>query len=649
MSFRDEFVAALRTRDDALNRAHNLSYQVTADIKTLTTESEKRQYIAVLDREFCRRSAYYFMVNFWSTFDPKARQRGNLEDSIRMPRSRLLWLLCWMFQNLPHGTVWNILKSRQKPMFSHTMAGLYTWKCMTQPMRYVIFHSTGIDKSGYGGSAYNPETLLGRVKWGYSHLPPHILALNPVHADFDMAKDRPKAVFYHRPSGTSAEFIPSIIEAHPDTMPNTLSPSDAFNDEVGHQRDPYMFYRAIIPTGATVVSVGTPDSEKHPEGIQWFLDNIEPQGSEDEPEPEEEELMPYSDSFSGSFLKSIMADGTDYEIGFRFLARRLNNGNITSRIHFRSAVGGGKTYRATEVNKIISKRQRAEEHDCELHSRDSKTRLWRLPDDGSGLRHFEYDPSQTGEFHLITRPWDFGNYSGVLFIQKVKMGPTPNSYQMRILGEVVTDGPLVHEVAEEVHQRMEQWFPAYGKGTSCRDYPDVAGKQGNRQTGKTDEKVITERMQKYEPGFSAPYMRRIGVKEGIVEVALKLNEILGYDEKGEPIRGLVVSPTRAPLTVRALQGELKQKDDGSIKKPNHPWEEVGDCLRYVGANDIDRADIVQVGSVLPGQAAQLAELTDEERKQKVNEWTMRELEGEMIRRRELAMVEVTSDSYYEEE
>lgn len=258
----------------------------------------------------------------------------------------------------------------------------------------------------------------------------------------------------------------------------------------------------------------------------------------------------------------------------------------------------GKTYRATEVVKITDPLRRAEEHDADLVIIDAKHKLWRLSE--TGARHYDYDPNQEGEFRRIYRPWDFGKRSAVQFWQKVKMGPRPNNYQLRCLGEVCTFGPLVHEVAEEVHQRMITWFKeGGGHNIPCVDYPDVAGRQSNRQTGKTDMQVITEAMRKWEPGFYAD-SKRIGIREGIDVGSRKMKEVLGYDAEGRPVAGLVVSPLRAPVTLSALQGRLRQNDKGEIEKSkaNKEYEHVGDIARYLFARQVRSEDIVS-GPVSP--------------------------------------------------
>lgn len=268
----------------------------------------------------------------------------------------------------------------------------------------------------------------------------------------------------------------------------------------------------------------------------------------------------------------------------------------------RNTLNFGKRYRATEVIKITDPLRRAEEHDAELMVIDPKHRLWRLHEDGA--RHYEYDPTQDGEFRRIYRPWDFGKRSAVQFWQKVKMGPTPTSYQLRCLGEVCTYGPLVHEVAEEVHQRMITWFKdGGGHNIPCVDFPDVAGRHFNQQTGKTDIQVITEAMRKWEPGFYAD-SRRVGIREGIDVGSRKMKEILGYDADDRAVAGLVVSPLRAPTTLQALQGRLRQSEKGEIEKnskANKEWEHVGDSGRYTFARIIRSEDIV-TGPVSPTAA-----------------------------------------------
>ena len=252
----------------------------------------------------------------------------------------------------------------------------------------------------------------------------------------------------------------------------------------------------------------------------------------------------------------------------------------------------GKHYRETAIAQILDPVRRAEEYDADLMVIDAKNRLWKLHE--KGARHYEYDPGQEGEFRRIYRPWDFGKRSAVQFWQMVKMGPTPTSCQLRCLGEICTYGALVHEVANEVHVRMTTWFAeGGGHNIPCIDYPDVAGRQSNRQTGKTDMLVISEFMRKWEPGFYAD-SRRVGVREGISVGARKMKEILGYDAEGRAVVGLVVSPLRAPTTLEALQGRLRQSKEGEIEKSkaNKQWEHVGDTSRYVFARIIRPEDIV---------------------------------------------------------
>ena len=182
----------------------------------------------------------------------------------------------------------------------------------------------------------------------------------------------------------------------------------------------------------------------------------------------------------------------------------------------------------------------------------------------------------------------------------------------------------------------------------CIDYPDVAGVQSSHQTGKTDIDIITEVMSRYEPGFHG-LRRKILVNEGIVETAMKIQEILGYDDQNRPVRGLVVSPQRAPTAHRGLFGEVRQDDKGFIKKPNHPWEEVGDTQRYFAAREIDRAHILTMALTPGGPVVTDGKLTPEQRKTKVNEWlTENALNREIARQRAEAEQEPAGELVYDE-
>jgi hypothetical protein len=201
--------------------------------------------------------------------------------------------------------------------------------------------------------------------------------------------------------------------------------------------------------------------------------------------------------------------------------------------------------------------------------------------------------------------WDFGKRSAMVAIQCVKLGPEPWSFQARILFEVITHGSLVYQFVQTAMQEVDRIlsYPRIGGGTISGhlvpfvDWPDVAGEQWNRQTGSNDIKVLISTARRYEPHFHIADRHRIGRKEGINEISLKLSEHLGLTDDGLAVRrGMVVSPWRAPTLARALRGALIQDDDGCISKgrANYDYEHVADCLRYFGARRIKRTEIIGV-------------------------------------------------------
>jgi len=618
-SFRHEVLGNLVDRDRFQRRVKWFKARVKKDMDSLHSEHERREYYAALDAEFCRRSFYYFLVRHWRTFFPDGPKRGKGVEELFPPGREP-----WVFATLLHvcgDSVIDVCKGRQVPMKSHETSAYACWECMFRPGRMWLFHSKSLFHVGANAKG-NPETLLGRVQFGYQRLPRYLQAVAP--ADFDFNAQRPQAIFYHKGIVADAPLTSTIMgvpDSYQADSATSFSPSAIFDDERGHQKNAKGFFETAVPAmmGRLFVRVGTPNSAEFPDALQDMRNQIAAtEDADGNPETDWEELMPYSDSYQGSVLADIMQDRNDHEIGFRFLARRRRNGIVTCKIHFRARPGYGKAFRENEVNKIADPVRRAEEHDCEMYAIDIKSRVWKLSEFGS--RHYEYDPKQVGEYARIIRGWDFGKRSAVGFWQKVKMGPMPNSYQMRCLGEVVTNGPLVHEVVKLVHERMVQWFPDYDPARlPCIDYPDVAGRQGNRQTGKTDIQVVTEEMTKkrgpnhvaWEPSFHG-ISRKIGVDEGINELAQKTQEILGYEEVKEgatgdpmPIVGLVVSPMRAPVTHRALSGALRQDAKGRISKSkeNKEFEHVGDESRYIFAREVRVSDIVHDGIYLPAPTA----------------------------------------------
>lgn len=648
-SFRDEVFANLASRRRYQTRVAHWKERVRRDLSSLHSEHERREYFATLDVEFCRRSFYYFLTQHWLTFWPDGPKFGK-EVEQHYPASRMAWVLATLV-NRCNDSVVDICKGRQIPMASHFFCAYFCWDCMFHPGRMVLFHSKSLFHVGANAKG-NPETLLGRVQFGYKRLPRYLQAIAP--ADFDFNAQRPQAIFYHRGIVADAPLTSTIMgvpDSYQADSATSFSPSAIFDDERGHQKNAKGFFETAIPAmmGRLFVRVGTPNSAEFTDALQDMRTQIAAtEDADGNPETDWEELMPYSDSFSGEFLKQIMNNETDYELGFRFLARRRRNGIVTCKIHFRARPPYGKNFRAKEVNKIADPVRRAEEHDCEMFAIDVKSRVWKLSEYGS--RHYEYDTTQHGEFRRIIRAWDFGKRSAVQFWQKVKMGPLPNSFQLRCLGEVCSNGPLVREVARLVHDRMVQWFPNYDpRITPCIDYPDVAGRQSNRQTGQTDIQVTTDEMRKYEPLFHA-IARKIGVDEGVDEMALKMAEVLGYDEKSNPIPGLVVSPLRAPITHRAFSGALRQDDKGRISKSkeNKEYEHVGDCGRYTAAREVRRADVVRDGSATPTDARPKPGLTLDERKARVNAWMDGQLEAEIERQRNLGNMPINKERFHEE-
>ena len=656
LSFRDEVLGRCTTRHRLQDRVIYWKARVERDMATLSTEHERREYYAAMDTEFCRRNFYYFLTRHWMTFWPDGPKLGMAVEQ-RYPASRMAFVLA----NLVVACICSVIdicKGRQIPMASHFFCAYFCWDAMFHPGRMILFHSKSLFHVGANAKG-NPETLLGRVQFGYQRLPRYLQAVAP--AEFELNGQRPQAIFYHKGIVADAPLTSTIMgvpDSYQADSATSFSPSAIFDDERGHQKNAKGFFETAVPAmmGRLFVRVGTPNSAEFPDALQDMRNQIAAtEDADGNPETEWEELMPYSDSFSGSFLDQIMNNQTNYEIGFRFFARRRRNGIVNAKIHFRARPPYGKEFRQKEVNKIADPVRRSEEHDCEMFAVDVKHRMWRLSEFGS--RHYEYDSTQSGEFARIIRAWDFGKRSAVVFFQKVKMGPTSTSYQLRVLGEVCSNGPLVREVAKLVHDRMVQWFPEYDpRITPCVDYPDVAGRQSNRQTGQTDIQVTTDEMRKHEPLFYA-VSRRIGVDEGIDELALKIQEVLGFEPRDEatpgdpvPIPGFVVSAQRAPVTHRALSGALRQDEKGRISKSkeNKEWEHVGDVNRYVAAREIRKLDIVRDG-LAPARTGQAKPgLTVEERRARVDTWMENDLEREIARQREQSMMTPTAERFHEE-
>ena len=649
-SFRQEILGNLCSRDELAVRIRWLKDRVRKDMAILKNEHERREYYAALDTEFCRRSFYYFLTRHWMTVWTEGPEHGADLEAL-YPASRMAWLMSLILHVCRHDTI-DIVKSRQAPMMSHLMAAHFFWRSLFHPGRMDLFHSKSLIHVGQGGHG-NSQTLMGRCEVGYHRLPRYLQSVAPV--EFSLNSQRPQITFLHRSRIGDDIDLTSKIMGVPDTFQadqtTSWSPSGELDDERGHQKDPKGHYETASPAmqDRLFVRVGTCDSEHFPEALQDMRSYIG--GTEDadgNPETDWEELMPYNDSYQGGFLKQIYEDVTDHELGFRFLGRRRRNGYVTLKIHFRARAGFGKTYRREVVNRIQDPVRRAEEHDCEMYAINAEHRMWRLSEYGS--RHYEYDSKQTGEFARIIRILDYGKRSAAQFWQKVKMGPLPGSYQLRCLGEVCTNGPLVREVCKMVHERMVQWFPDYDyRVNPCLDNPDVAGRQSNRQTGQTDIQVTIDEMKKYEPLFHVQ-ARRIGTDEGVDEIYLKCQEILGYDENGHPIPGLVVSPMRAPVTHRALQGALRQDGKGRISKSkeNAEYEHVGDDIRMLGAQFVRRSDIVRDGMVVSTTAAPAKVApTLAEKQERVSEWMDRSID-EAFEKMRSAPVEVTRERFYDE-
>ncbi len=623
----------------------------------LPNEQAKREYYAKLDTEFCKRNFYYFLVRHWMTVWTEGPEHGSSMEA-RFPASRMAWVMSLILHVCRHDTI-DMVKVRQAPMMSHLMSGHFFWRGMFTPGRMDLFHSKSLIHVGQGGHG-NAQTLMGRCEVAYRRLPKYLQSYAPV--EFNLNSQRPQITFLHRSSIASDVDLTSKIMGVPDTyqadQTTSWSPSGELDDERGQQKDPKGHYETASPAmrDRLFMRVGTCDSEHFPEALQDMRNYIgATEDADGQPETDWEELMPYSDSYQGNFLQQIMDDRTDHELGFRFMGRRRRNGYVTLKVHFRARPGFGKTYRKTVVNRIQDPVRRAEEHDCEMYAIHAEHRLWRLSEFGS--RHYEYDLNQSGELRRIIRAWDFGKRSAVVFFQKVKMGPLPNSYQLRILGEVCTNGPLVRDVAKMVHAKMCEWFPDYDPAlTPCVDYPDVAGRQSNRQTGQTDIQVVTDEMKKHEPLFYAQ-SRKVGVDEGIDELALKTQEILGYEPVAEgehgdpkPIPGLVVSPLRAPVTHRALSGALRQDEKGRISKSkeNKEYEHVADCSRYAAAREIRKSDVVREGTAQPVDAKPKVELDRKARRAKIGQWMERTLDEEIQRQRNAGMEVIARDRYHEE-
>lgn len=308
-----------------------------AEVKALPSKQDQRLYLAELDRQFVRRNFYYFLTRHVKTFYPDALKKGG-DVATRFPRSRMAWLYATILQFYPNSVI-TLNKVRQAPMATHESCAYFLWKAMTQPGRMILFHSIDKDRAGWGSTKGNPECLLGRVKWAYQALPPHIKSMIKFEEDHNPA--RPQAIFWHYKQGWEAP-IPSYIRPVPDansaSVINQFSPSDIFDDEIGHQSNPESFWNAAIPAmgGRQFVRVGTADSQNHPDAHAHMVRECL---TGDGDEPPFVELMPYSDSFSGKFLEQIASDATDYELGWRFLGRIRNNGIVNLQIHFRARAG----------------------------------------------------------------------------------------------------------------------------------------------------------------------------------------------------------------------------------------------------------------------------------------------------------------------
>ena len=337
IDLRKDLLSHLCSRRQLQNRVKWWKKRVVDDVHRLPTRYEKRLYLAEFDRQCVRKSFYYFLVNHWKTFFPDSLKKGG-EIATMFPRSRMAWLYATILQHYSTSVI-TVNKVRQAPMATHESCAYFTWKCLTQPGRMVLFHSIDKDRAGWGSTKGNPECLLGRVKWGYLALPPHLRSMVKFEEDHNPA--RPQAIFWHYREGWEAP-VPSYIRPVPDansaSVINQFSPSDIFDDEIGHQSNPEAFWNAAIPAmgGRQFVRVGTADSQNHPDAHAHMVRECL---VGDGKEPPFVEMMPYSDSFQGNFLRQILENETGYEPGWRFMGRVRNNNVINIQIHSRARAG----------------------------------------------------------------------------------------------------------------------------------------------------------------------------------------------------------------------------------------------------------------------------------------------------------------------
>lgn len=571
------------------------------------TEKDAKVLLAELDLEFCRRSAAYFIFRHCRTLNPRPDEaRGETLVSL-FPRYRYIWLLIKSFEEhvRTHGKsdysgITIISKSRQL-VISWLYCALFLWEAMFRPGRTTLFHSTDEYRVGFGGTGDMEQCLLGRVLFMYDNLPDYIKDRCPMRRQ---NSPHPTMTFYHpAQKGMAGDYLMSRIIGIPDVphrILNTFAPTGIFDDEVSLQLKPSVFYQAAVPTiglNCRYVIVATATAAV-PESRTWCRDLWYGADSSDDPdkaEPEPEEIMPLEDSYTGCILKDIRAGDNDILDTDRLLGRRKRDKAVTFMLWFNADPRKGRTFAADERAKL-TEAQFEQEYNNNWEISESSRLVWRIEEKPYRFRRVQYDPKQTPPFDVLYVAVDFGQHFAALFAQKQRHQRAVKGYTLAWLGEVDLVGVSTAAACRILFRSWLEWF---GR-VPYRCFPDVAGMQSNRQTGRTDIQILTTvGREMFDPNFVTT-QRRIGRKEGIAEIGEKCTEIIGYEEDDTPIPGMVVNPERCPVWCRALKGALLQDSDGCIAKGkgNSRYEHPGDCGRYIGAQVVKIEDIVKPSDLL---------------------------------------------------
>lgn len=592
MSFAQELKSRIMPREAVPSFEKRLLSKVRADLSTLSSERERLIYIAELEYYMCKHNLFYFLTNYCKTLNTQMIGVDDAKMISYFPKYRFLYWLCRIFQE--YNGIIAIAKSRQL-MVSWWACGAFLWDAAFHSGKTILFHSSDAYKVGYGGTedATVEQCLLGRVEFMYNHLPPFLQSRIPV--TFNKGSERPTMTFYHRAPDGGKPILSRIIgipDANPRAL-NMFTPTGILNDEISLQRDPETFHQASVPIinrNTKRIDIGTATEMRGCEKSRMFLRSLIYGAEEDTEEPPFEELMPYSDSYQGEPLRKILNNEADHILADRMLVRRRKNRIITILLYFTAHPEKGKRFEKEQREVMQSEARHRQEHWIDFDVVEESRTLWQIQHESS-IRVIEYDPNQPPPYDTLYISVDFGAHAAALFWQVCKVEGCIG-VQVRCLGEVDVAGrdALTANLARIIWHRKNMWFG----NPPIRCFPDVAGMQSNRQTGKTDIQVFTDVIrQEFDPTFST-FQRRIDRKDGINEFADKLSEIIGYDKDGNPIPGFVINPARCPRFLRVLRGALRQAPDGTIMKikSNYAYEHLADCARYFAANVIRRRELI---------------------------------------------------------